>query len=864
MRGGGGGGWAVLVVLAGVAAVTAVEYTNQFAVVVAGGRERAARAAAKHGCSLVDSIGDLTDHYLFECHTVHKRSTQHSQHHTDRLRETDEILWADQQYYKTRRKRDGAGDSGGLTEELLNEISDSGPSAAGPLRRATLKEDPPPAPQEPPPQTEFRRSTAADYWPDPLFKEQWYLNGGARDGSDMNVLPAWQQGYRGQGVVVSILDDGIQPNHPDLAANYDGRASLDINDDDDDPTPRDDGFNRHGTRCAGEVAAIAGNQYCGVGVAPNASIGGVRMLDGGVNDYVEAKALSYRRNYIDVYSASWGPEDDGKTVDGPGPLARRAFIEGVLKGRGGKGSIFVWASGNGGRYVDNCNCDGYTNSIFTLSISSATQGGKKPWYLEECASTLATTYSSGLPSQDKSIATCDQDAALRPKHICTVSHTGTSASAPLAAGIIALTLGANPNLTWRDMQYITLMTSRPEPLAHELGWLTNGVGRKVSHKFGYGLMDAGAMVDLARRWHTVPTQHICITPLDSRTRRIPAEEGGELHTSMEVNACQGSPQSVNFLEHVQCKVTLTHVPRGGLRILLSSPSGTVSTLLFERPQDVLGSSFDRWPFMSVHFWGERPEGVWNLTVVNTKAAASAGTSSSDSVLKEWQLILYGTEQEPVHLTPAEQGTGSNGGAGHAAVVSRSEDSSPGVYCSRSCVLACQSQPAADMCKRCRDHYKSPCQRWCDPGTYYGGEAGCQPCHATCATCLGRLANQCMDCAAGHYLIADLSVCVPACPDGYFTANETCQSCGPHCTACDGSANHCVSCAPHLFLHNSQCVASCPAGTYRLQQRCERCADGCMTCIGPNDNNCVLCRRGLFHFNGQCVNSCPPGRQCGRP
>ena len=61
-----------------------------------------------------------------------------------------------------------------------------------------------------------------------------------------------------------------------LPSSQDGRASLDINDDDDDPTPRDDGFNRHGTRCAGEVAAIAGNQYCGVGVAPNASIGGQR------------------------------------------------------------------------------------------------------------------------------------------------------------------------------------------------------------------------------------------------------------------------------------------------------------------------------------------------------------------------------------------------------------------------------------------------------------------------------------------------------------------------------------------------------------------------------------------------------------
>lgn len=102
---------------------------------------------------------------------------------------------------------------------------------------------------------------------------------------------------------------------------------------------------------------------------------GVRMLDGSVNDAVEAKALSLNPQHIDIYSASWGPEDDGSTVDGPGPLARRAFIYGVTSGRHGKGSIFVWASGNGGRYTDSCNCDGYTNSIFTLSISSATQGG---------------------------------------------------------------------------------------------------------------------------------------------------------------------------------------------------------------------------------------------------------------------------------------------------------------------------------------------------------------------------------------------------------------------------------------------------------------------------------------------------------
>lgn len=45
-------------------------------------------------------------------------------------------------------------------------------------------------------------------------------NGGAKDGLDMNVSPAWQKGYTGKGVVVSILDDGIQRNHPDLDKNY--------------------------------------------------------------------------------------------------------------------------------------------------------------------------------------------------------------------------------------------------------------------------------------------------------------------------------------------------------------------------------------------------------------------------------------------------------------------------------------------------------------------------------------------------------------------------------------------------------------------------------------------------------------------
>lgn len=74
------------------------------------------------------------------------------------------------------------------------------------------------------------------------------------------------------------------------------------------------------------------------------------------------------------------------------------------QGRRGLGSIFIWASGNGGREGDYCSCDGYTNSIYTISISSTTENGYKPWYLEECASTLATTYSSGAFYEKKIVS----------------------------------------------------------------------------------------------------------------------------------------------------------------------------------------------------------------------------------------------------------------------------------------------------------------------------------------------------------------------------------------------------------------------------------------------------------------------------
>jgi proprotein convertase subtilisin/kexin type 7 len=105
--------------------------------------------------------------------------------------------------------------------------------------------------------------------------------------------------------------------------------------------------------------------------------------------------LNYKFQINDIYSSSWGPVDDGSSLDGPGYLASRAIISGVENGRGGRGSIFVFASGNGGLDGDNCNFDGYANSIYTVAIGAINNEGKMPPYGELCAAHLGVTYSGG-------------------------------------------------------------------------------------------------------------------------------------------------------------------------------------------------------------------------------------------------------------------------------------------------------------------------------------------------------------------------------------------------------------------------------------------------------------------------------------
>lgn len=228
---------------------------------------------------------------------------------------------------------------------------------------------------------------------DPIFHEQWHLYNPVQVGHDVNVTDVWLQGITGYNATVAIVDDGLDMYSDDLKGNYFAEGSYDFNDNTLEPKPRlaDD---RHGTRCAGEVSAVK-NNVCGVGVAWDSKIAGIRILSKLISDADEAVAMNYAYQKNQIYSCSWGPPDDGRSMDAPGLLIKRAMLNAVQNGRGGLGSIYVFASGNGAANEDNCNFDGYTNSIYSITVGAIDRKGLHPYYSEKCSAQLVVTYSSG-------------------------------------------------------------------------------------------------------------------------------------------------------------------------------------------------------------------------------------------------------------------------------------------------------------------------------------------------------------------------------------------------------------------------------------------------------------------------------------
>lgn len=474
---------------------------------------------------------------------------------------------------------------------------------------------------------------------DPLFPRQWHLRNDILGNKDCDVDKVWDYNVTGRNVVVAIVDDGVEWRHPDLRENYCSEGSIDLNDEDDDPSPSldADNDNKHGTRCAGEVAAVP-NAVCGIGIAYGSKFSAIKVLDGPTTDATEAVAFNKYINVNDIYSCSWGPEDDGKAVDGPHELGTLALKHGVVAGRQGFGSIYVVASGNGGDSGDNCNYDGYAASIYTITIGAIDEVGGIPPYAEECASMFACTVSSGsYPA--RSIVTTDWSLpGENSEEQCTFEHTGTSAATPLAAGMIALMLEVRPCLTWRDIQHIITLTAVPVGHGHA-AWSTNNAGLKHSSIHGFGILDAWRLVNAAKVWKTIPwlTSFVPDTSGDAHVI-IPCCHEEPISVSVQVTEEDCHANMISTLEHVLFKVNLDHFHRGNLQFELICPSGTTSVVPTRRHDD--SSDGLDWTFSTVKCWGESPIGTYTLTIRDT--SQTIPHSKLMGILKKWTVTIYGS------------------------------------------------------------------------------------------------------------------------------------------------------------------------------------------------------------------------------
>lgn len=645
--------------------------TSSFLVRLNGNHEpQEAHAIAKrNGYVNLGPLGKSKNEYHFqhpEIKNRHKRSVSHIR----QLKRDPAVKHAIQQSGFRREKRGFKPFFFGKSSSPTEETTDSSSTAS---TTTTTTTSAPITGEEP----QQRTNGSSKEPTDPYFKYQWPLKNVGQNGGkpnlDLNVEAAWEQGFTGKNVTTAIMDDGVDYMHLDLKDNYNAKASYDFSSNDLFPYPRytDDWFNSHGTRCAGEVASKRDNGICGVGIAYDSKVAGIRMLDQPyMTDIIEANSMSHEPNLIDIYSASWGPTDNGKTVDGPRNATMHAIVRGVNEGRNGKGSIYVWASGDGGQ-DDDCNCDGYAASMWTISINSAINTGENAHYDESCSSTLASTFSNGAKDPHTGVTTTD----LYDR--CTQTHSGTSAAAPEAAGVYALALEANPNLTWRDIQHLTVLTSKRNSLydgKNRFHWNVNGVGLEFNHLFGYGVLDAGAMVSMAKDWKTVPSRYHCDAGFVDQVYPIRTDKPQTL--TIETKACKGTNSEVNYIEHVQAIVTLNSTRRGDLILFLTSPMGTKSMILNRRPYDDDNKNgFVRWPFMTTQTWGENPRGKWTLEAkffnetdpvdnpaLNDNSAAGKQknntTTSNNSeptlqsgFIKEWRLMIHGTSEPPYKNLP---------------------------------------------------------------------------------------------------------------------------------------------------------------------------------------------------------------------
>ncbi len=453
---------------------------------------------------------------------------------------------------------------------------------------------------------------------DDLYAKQWYL-------SEVNIQKAWQD-YTGKGVKIGVFEKGdFNINHTELDGNTTQSYKDDV------AFRQVEQFSQHKTTVSGVIAAERNGTGI-VGVAYDASLEGYSWD-------ADETGLANLKN-VDIANNSWGAVGEfADNFSDPNNFyanAKSLIEDSVALGRNGLGTINIFAGGNSRADGDNVNYHNFQNSRFVITTGSINQPGDLATLTQ--ASTpfsnpgdaiLVSATGSNINSTGNLLTNANGSQFLGEF----ASSQGTSFSAPIVSGIVALMLQANPNLGYRDVQKILALSARqfndPNTTWQENGatnW--NGGAMHFSHDYGFGEVDAATAVRLAETWNEVSDYY-------NENSLIASDNSGTqiVDNGVVIKQFTISNSNMHNIETVEVQVSLTDFNISDLTIKLISPSGTES-ILMDKPGSSVYSGGLNFNFSSRAFLGENVDGNWKLQITDSK-------TGDISYLNSWQLKFYG-------------------------------------------------------------------------------------------------------------------------------------------------------------------------------------------------------------------------------
>jgi len=322
---------------------------------------------------------------------------------------------------------------------------------------------------------------------EPYYYQQWYLNknenfyqvNGIQNDANIHMGEVWRQ-YSGKGVKIAIIDDGLDMLHEDIKNTLVSSYNI-LTDSTDVSHSEIDGH--HGTAVTGIVAANINGKGI-AGIAPDVEIIFLKY-NTNMSDSDTIKLFHKAEEFgADIINCSWGTYDVS-------PSVKETIQTLANEGRNGKGIVIIFAAGNDDR--DMGNDESAIPEV--LAVGSSDIDNDRVWYSnygEELDFLAPGGYDIGITTLD---ATGEKGVAIENRSYLlyndSQSFVGTSASAPIVAGIVALLLDADNNLTREDIEYILRYNS------DEIGDLEYENGR--NDYYGYGKINLSKAMDMVSK-----------------------------------------------------------------------------------------------------------------------------------------------------------------------------------------------------------------------------------------------------------------------------------------------------------------------------------------------------------------------------